>query len=440
MRFFRKIASVAGAAVLLAACGSGSTTSTSPQASQIGTPDYKGKLTILTKFGGETLSPYFEDIKKAYVAQHPDVQIELIQETDQSIKDKSKALLASQSMPDIYFSWVGNAWANNYIKNGLAADLTSQIGPDTEWGKTFGKSSLDAFAVDGKYYGVPLYVDGKVMGANKAAFDKAGIAIPQTWEDLIASCEPLRAAGYEPIAFGNKDGWPGVHWLGQLIAMNVPQDKVIKDNDPNTATFDDPGYVTALQQYQQMVTSCTDSGKDTNGVDYTVSQASLATGKAAMYFQEILEFGHFTEAGAATEKSFEIFPLPAPKDAKGDPKALAGAPEGYLINAKSPNIALAVDFMKFVTNAENAAKLVPDPLGQPSTVIGAVNDKTATPALAKGVEIVNSASYLAPWLDTANVADVADAWLAGGEALVTGSKTPEQVMADVKSASDAAKS
>lgn len=435
MRMFRKVAVLMGATLLVAACGSSGDKNEGSSADPNATPDYSGTLTILTKFGGETMSPYFEDLKAEYIKAHPNVKIELIQETDQSIKDKSKSLIASKKMPDIYFSWIGNAWGNMYIDNGLAADLTPYIGPDTDWGKTFGKASLDAYSRGGKYYGVPLYQDVKLMGANKAAFDKAGVAIPTTWEELIASCEPLRKAGYEPIAFGNKDGWPGVHWLGQLIAYNVPKDVAVADNDPKTAKFDDPGYLTALQQYSEMVNTCTDTGKDSNGVDYTTSQTALASGRAAMYYQEILEFGHYTADDSKIKDSFAIFPLPAPKDAKGDAKALAGAPEGYLVNATSKQIPLAVDFLKFITTKENAAKLVPDPFAQPSTVIGAVSADNASPALIEGVDMITKASYLAPWLDTANVPSVADAWLAGGEGLVSGSMTPEQVIESVKKAS-----
>ncbi len=402
-------------------------------------PEYSGTLSMITKFAGEPLEPYFEDLAAAYTELHPDVKFDLIQESDQSVKDKLKTLTASEALPDIYFTYPGN-WAENYVRGGLAADLSDVIKPGSEWGDTFGEASLDTFKYDDKYYGVPLYNNGKFMGYSKAAFDAAGVDVPTTFEDLIAACAPLRDAGYEPIAFGNKDGWPALHYLQQLFAFNVPSDVLQADFKPETATLDDAGYITSLEQFKQLVTECTDSGNGTNGVLYSTAQEALAGGKAAMYYQEILEFDSITSEGNdMTPENFGIFPLPVPEGAKGDPGAIQGAPEGYLVNAKSPNAALAIDFLKFVTEQENAATLAAPPYGQPSTVIGAVTAENSSVAVFEGITQVNEASQIIIWLDTVTVPEVADAWLAGGEALISGSSTPEQVLESVRNASESAK-
>ena len=99
-----------------------------PAADVTAEPEYSGTLSLLTKFGGEPLEPYFEDLAAEYTELHPDVTFELIQETDQSVKDKTKTLTASGALPDIYFTWTGN-WAQNFIDGGLAADLTEVIAP-----------------------------------------------------------------------------------------------------------------------------------------------------------------------------------------------------------------------------------------------------------------------------------------------------------------------
>ncbi|MGV8852575.1 MAG: ABC transporter substrate-binding protein [Rhodoglobus sp.] len=425
-------------ATLLTLTGCASSTETAP-VDVTAEPDFSGTLSIITKFAGDPLEPYFEDIAAEYTKLHPDVKFDLIQESDQSVKDKLKTLTASDALPDIFFTYPGN-WAENYVRGGRAADLSAVIAPGTEWGDTFGAASLDTFNYDGKYFGIPLYNNGKFMGYNKAAFAEAGVAVPTTFEELISSCSPLRDAGYEPIAFGNKDGWPALHYLQQLFAFNVPSDVLQADFKPETATLDDPGYITSLEQFKQLVAECTDSGTGTNGVLYSTAQEALSGGKAAMYYQEILEFDSITNDGnVMTPENFGIFKLPVPKGAKGDPGAIQGAPEGYFVNAKSPRAALAVDFMKFVTNAENAATVSAPPYGQPSTVIGAVNADTSSGAVFDGITQVNEASQIIIWLDTVTVPEVADAWLAGGEALISGSSTPEQVLESVRNASKSAK-
>ena len=304
----------AASALVMTGCAGGSA---APAADVTAEPEYSGTLSILTKFGGDPLGPYFETLAAEYEELHPEVTVELIQETDQSVKDKTKTLTASGALPDIYFTWTGN-WAQNFIDGGLAADLTDVIGPDTEWGQTFGEASLSAFEVDGKYFGIPLYNNGKFMGYNTAIFDEVGIEVPTTFEELIESCAPLREAGYEPIAFGNKDGWPALHYLQQLFAYNVPSDVLHDDFSPATATLDDAGYVASLEQFKTLVDECTDTGTGTNGVLYTTAQEALAGGRAAMYYQEILEFDTVTaEGNALTPENFGIFPLPVPERRQG---------------------------------------------------------------------------------------------------------------------------
>ncbi|NRQ32828.1 carbohydrate ABC transporter substrate-binding protein [Nonomuraea sp. NN258] len=421
----------------LAGC-SGGGTAQAPAADVAATPEFSGTLSILTKFAGDPLQPYFENLAAEYQKKHPGVKVELIQETDQSIKDKTKTLTASDALPDIFFTWSGN-WAENFVRGGRAADLSQVIAPGTAWGKTFSESSLGAFAYDGKFYGIPLYNNGKFMGYNKAAFAKAGVAAPTSFEELVGNCEKLRAAGYEPIAFGNKDGWPALHYLQQLFAYTVPAATLQADFHPETAKLDDAGYLTALKQFKTLVDTCTDTGKGTNGVLYSSAQEKFADGKAAMYYQEVLEFDNATAEGKLDPADFGIFPLPVPQGAAGDTATIEGAPEGYLINAKSPRVPLAIDFMKFVTGVENATVLSAPPYGQPSTVIGAVTEKTSSKAVFEGIGLVNKAPRLAGWLDTVTVPEVADAWLAGGEALISGGSTPEKVLESVRQASAAAK-
>jgi len=336
-RALSTFAALLGTLALTACSGTGSGgTAQAPAADAAATPEFSGTLSVLTKFAGDPTDSYFENLAAEYQKKHPQVKIELIQETDQSVKDKLKTLTAANALPDVYFTWTGN-WADNYIRGGRAADLTKVIGPDTEWGKTFSPGSLAAFARDGKNYGIPLYGNGKFMGYSKKAFEKAGVKVPATFEDLIAACGPLRKAGYEPIAFGNKDGWPALHYLQQLFAYNVPQATLEADFVPATAKLSDAGYVTALNQFKTLVDQCTDTRSGTNGVLYSSAQEAFANGKAAMYYQEILEFDNATSSRVKPD-DFGIFQLPAPANAPGDTTVLEGSPEGYLVNAASPRI------------------------------------------------------------------------------------------------------
>lgn len=400
--------------------------------------EHKGTLQVLTKFGMQRLAPYFVEIAKQYEEQHPDVKIELIQEDDDSVKGKTKTLVASNSIPDVFFSWTGT-WGGNFIRGKRAVDLTPVIGPDTEWGRTFAPAAVSAFVYDGKYYGIPLYLDAKFMGYSKKIFTDLSLSEPEDLDGLLVACDKIRESGVTPISFGNKESWPAVHYLGQLLAYNVPKDVLEKDFEPATAEYGDPGYVTSLDQFKQILDRCT-VGAGANGISYQNAIQELSDGKSAMYYQEIIEFDN-----AASDKTtlkpeeFGFFPLPAPKDAKGDAKALEGAPEGYMISAASENVPLALDFMKFVTSQANGKILSAPPYGQPSAVIGGGDPAQMNPAVVGGLEDIAQASYLMQWLDTVNHPRVAAAWLSSLQAFIGGTMSADEVVAEVRKAAASAK-
>ena len=271
---------------------------------------YTGTLSLLTKFGQQQLSPYFVTLAAAYEKMHPGVHVTLDQQTDDSVKDKTKTLVASNSLPDIYFSWTGN-WGENFVRGNRAVDLGKVVGPETPWGKTLTPAAVAAFVWNGKNYGVPLYLDAKFMGYNKTVFTKLGISVPKSFDELLTACDTIRKSGMVPISLGNKEAWPAIHYIGQLLAYTVPQAVLEKDFNPKTATYTDPGYVTALDDFKALETRCTDGG-GMNGVSYETAIQSFSNVKSAMYYQEILEFdGSANPQTPLKQAEFGFFVLPA---------------------------------------------------------------------------------------------------------------------------------
>lgn len=429
-------------AVALAACGApGTAGAGSKQNSQsLTSPAQKsGTLTMVTKFADPKYAPYFESVAKAYEQANPKVTIKLEQVGDQPYKDKIRVLSASKQLPDIYFSWAGD-FANKFVRAGLAADLTSVIGPNTEWGKSFSPAALKAFETNGKNFGVPIDLDAKYLAYNKTAFAKAGVnGVPSSLEDLLGACDKLKAAGYTPIALGNQYGWPAIHYMTQLNAYNVPPATLAKDYNPATGEFTDPGYTKAVDQFKDIITHC--SSKDDNGVSHEAGQANFINGKAAMHYLESVEFQVLTAKGGAPKSladNWDFMRLPAPQGAAGDTGALTGAPDGFMVNAQSKNAALAVDFLKFMTNQQNAAKLTAD-IGWLSPVKGSATASNSFPQLQSALADISKASQFAIWLDTVTNAEVANAYLSGIEGVIDGSKSSKDVITGVQQAAAKAK-
>ncbi|GAB3559220.1 extracellular solute-binding protein [Spelaeicoccus albus] len=417
----------------LSACGGSSNASAKTEQSLKGKPDYSGTLTLLTKFGTPELSPYFKTVTKEYKKLHPKVKFELDQQNDESIKAKTKSLVSSNSLPDIYFTWTGD-WQKQFIRGHRAIDLSKVIAPNTKWGKTFGKAALDSFKYHGKYYTMPLYTDGKFMGYNKTLFKRAGAKVPKTFDGLLTACDKLKQHDITPVSLGNKEGWPVLHYEGQLVGYTVPHNVLKKDYDPKTAKYSNSGYVKSLSVLKKFVNHCT-KGASMNGVSYTNAIQETINGDAAMYYQEILEFDQSNAKGTQLRKDgFGYFQLPAPAGDQQRQGVLEGAPEGYMISSASKHPKLALDFLKFLTNRKNARLLSAPPYGQPSAVKGVVSTDIASKYVTQATKDINNATYLVPWLDTANTPDVANTWKSSLQKFVSGSISAKDVMEQVRKA------
>ena len=432
-RITKIVAGFAGAVLLLSGCAAQTGTGGSGSGStDLGKVDYSGTITMVNKFSDPTTSQYFPAMAKAFEALHKGVTVKVQQESDQGYKDKIKVLASSNSIPDIYFAWAGS-YAKQYVDAGFALDITSQIGPGTEWNKSLAPSAVEAGVYAGKNYGIPLDLDAKFMVYNKKIFADNGITVPTSFGQLLSTCQTLKDKGVAAINFGNKNGWPALHYVTQLNAYNVPADTLNKDYTAANGEFTDPGYAKALEQFKDVLTQCTPTPTASNGIDHNDAEVAFAAGKSAMMYLEWVEFGQLDKTQLAQD-GWGFFQLPAATGAAGEPGVLVGAPDEFLINPKAKNPALAIAFMKFVVSKENAAKMQTLMVGYPSPVIGSMTSANSSPQSIQALEAVNKASGLAIWLDTVTPPAVASAYLAGGEALVSGTNTPAEVMQSVQKA------
>lgn len=444
---------IAVTAILVGACaGSSATTapsanptastaasqapSTAASTAPTATPELSGTITFLHKYSDPRYAPYFDAVVKAYMAANPKVTITVQAESDQGVKDKLRVLAASNSLPDIYFSWAGD-FTKKFVRSNLAMDLTSSVSGD--WKSAFAPAALDAYTYDGKLYGVPITLDAKFMAYNKKVFADNGVAVPTSMEELLTACDTFKAKGIEPIAFGNQYGWPAIHYMTQLNAYFVPAATLASDYNPATGAFTDPGYLAALQAFADLNTRCLTKGS--NGIAHEAAQANFLASKAAMHYLESVEFVALTEKGgapAALATNWDFFQLPAPASAAGDTSYLEGAPDGLLVNPNSQHLDIAVDFLKYLTSLDNAKTMVSS-LGWLSPVQGSATADNTFPQNVAVVQDIAKAKGMAIWLDTVTQTDVANAYLNGVQAMLDGTKTPAQVLTDVQAAAATAK-
>ena len=392
----------------------------------------KTVVSFLHKFPEPENMAYFDAAVAEFEAANPSIDIVMEAVADEPYKDKIRVLMASDQVPDIYFSWSGE-FGRKFAREGRTLDLTEALkGP--EWQGRFAAASLEPFQFEGKQFGIPVNVDSKYMIYNKAIFEKHGLAVPTTFAEFIALNDALLAAGEVPIAYGNQAPWAATHYIGDLFAKMVPDDVRQADYQllaPADQLYTHPGYVEALALYK----SFGDKGYFNNGanaISHQQARGAFIAGRSAMVYLELVEFYMLADTPVA-EQGWGFFPLPPMEGAAGRNDLLTGAPDGFLISAKTEHPQEALAFLNFITSPEQAAKYV-STTGMTSAVIGSVTEETTTPETLAGLKALEDAAGMALWLDTDMDTASANVILAAGQGLLSGDETPEAVMEKVRAA------
>jgi multiple sugar transport system substrate-binding protein len=262
--------------LILSACSGAS--GGSPKAS--GDP-YSGNLTYW--FWGESDVPgstkWMQAAVSRYEGLHPGIHIELVPQATQTLQGAFQTAAQAKTGPDIAMQWatlpvLTPAW------RGQVTPLTGLI-PDSElsqWPNT--KENT----YQGKVWAMPLYLLGAPFVWNKNLFKKAGLDAthaPRTWDELLADCAKLKAAGITPITVGDKDGAFGSWFQSMVGTQTLDSVQDLQAEYAGTADFSDPkysGYLTRLAELKDKGYLSTDVAS----VEATEAWQSFAQGKGAM--------------------------------------------------------------------------------------------------------------------------------------------------------------
>jgi ABC-type glycerol-3-phosphate transport system substrate-binding protein len=367
-----------------------------------------------------------------FEAANPNVKIKVQAIQNEDMDGKLQTALNSGAPPDIFMARGGGKLAD-IVDAQQVMDITDSIDPATK--AAVSEGVLNAFAVEGKVYGMPTAVLPGGMYYNKDLFTKAGITdTPKTIADLNAAVQKLKGAGVEPIALGAKDAWPAAHYYYFFALRDCSKD--VMDAAAKDKTFDDPCWTKAGEDLQAFAgTNPFNRGFLTTSAQQGAGSSAglLANRKTAMELMGAWEPGVVASLTPDKKPLEDLgwFPFPAVEGGQGDPAAMMGGVDGYACSVKAPKECPAfLNFYMQKQYQEGYAKAF-QTLPASKEAQGVVKD----PALKAILASYNSAPYVQVWLDTLFGQNVGNALNTGVVNMLAGKGDAASI---VKTVNDAA--
>ena len=393
----------------------------------------KVTVNFFHRWPNEPKNSYINSLIDEFEAANPDIDNVSDCVLNDSYKEKIRVLVSTDALPDVFFSWSG-VFGENLTRSGRVLALDDVMARDSEWSSQIVEGQWAPFNYNGKQYGAPWSMDGKAFFYNVDVFNELGIEIPTTLNELYAVCEKLKENGYdEPISAGFSAPWAVSHYLG-TICQRVVDPEVLAKDYTGGGDFSDPAYIEALNIFKKLGEYMT---SDPCSVDHEFARNAFIMGVSPMCYMQLAEMKYMRDD---EELNYAFFNFPAVEDGKGDPGQLTGAPEGMMISATAkPEVQeAAIKFMEFVISKEGGHRMIAE-CGEISCVKGAWDETNCDEKQLEAIDLILAATEPAVWQDCATEATIANAFMAGGQLLLTGDMTAEDVMASVQTAAAALK-
>lgn len=375
MAFGTRVRAIAVVAltVALAAC-SPSSDSSSSEPSEALTAD-TGATTVTFRLWDEVAAPAYEESFDAFMAQHPDikVQVEVVPWAD--YWERLPLDLQSGDMADVF--WTNTSNFGRYADNGNLIDIGAALGSDhDEWTE----SVVALYERDGTLWGVPQLWDSIALYYNKDLVDAAGVdpttltwapgGDPAAGDTLLAAAQALTtdSSGLRPTDEGfNKDSRATFGFNAQADLQAIYLDWLgsagaIFQDEEGAFAFASPEGVAAFQYLVDMVNTwyVAPSAADTN-TNGDITRDLFLQGKLALF-----QSGPYNLKTIADNATFEWGLAPMVAGPEGRVSVVHGV--AAVGNADTENMSATVDVLKWLGSVEGQSALASRGIAFPGVV------------------------------------------------------------------------
>lgn len=327
-------AMAAAIAVVVAGCSSPSAGSSTD-----GSSSNPVTLTFWGSYGNGGNSTQEDALNKtlipAFEKANPGIKVDYVDIPYDSLLQKLTTSAAGGTLPDLVRSDIG--WVPQLGQLGVLTPLSDSMSDFGTLSKATYPGSLATNKYNGKYYGLPLDANTRVLITSQKALDEAGMSTPPaTFDDLKQMAAKLKGTGVSVFADGGLGGWNIYPWIwsngGSITNSGLTKATGYLNGDKSVAAI-------------QMLVDLYKEGQIPNLITGNQGATSTSDGLPTGKYATILDGPWMKGIWAGQYKDFK--PVYAPVPHGDGPSTSVVGGEDIVLTASSKHQAAAEKFIRF---------------------------------------------------------------------------------------------
>jgi multiple sugar transport system substrate-binding protein len=330
------VAAAATVSLLAAGCSASSTSSTGTKSSPVtitfwGSYGNGGNSTQQDALN-KTLIPAFEKANPGITVKYTDIAYD-------SLLQKLTTSAAGGQLPDLVRADIG--WVPQFAQNGVLVPLSESMADFKSISAKDYPGNLATNLYKGKYYGLPLDTNTRVLITDQSALAKADLtAPPATFADLQTMASKLKGTGVSLFADSGLGAWnisPWI-WSGGGEVTNKKETKAT-------------GYLNSATNVQtiQMLVNWYKEGLIPNLITGNAGATGTSDGLPKTKYATIFDGPWMAGIWTGQYPTFKPIYSPIPAGAGGSVSVVGG--EDIVMTASSTHQAAAEKFIRFTQSA-----------------------------------------------------------------------------------------
>ncbi len=286
-----------------------------------------------------TLIPAFE-------AAHPGVKVKYVDIPYDSLLQKLTTSAAGGELPDIVRADLG--WVPQFAALGVLVPLSDAMPDFKALSDATYPGSLATNLYKGKYYGLPLDTNTRVLITSQDALDKTGMsAPPKTFDELKAMAAKLKGTDMQVFADGGLGSWNILPWIwsggGNITDSGLTKASGYLDGPDSVATV-------------QMLVDLYKDGQIPNLITGNSGATGTSDGLPSGNYATIFDGPWMAGVWSGQYPDFKPIYAPIPAGKGGSISVVGG--EDIVVTTASKNQAAAEDFVRFTQTEQFQIEMV----------------------------------------------------------------------------------